>query len=88
MIRRLVTLDEKVRFHARPAAKVVEAAQQYSSTIFLSSDSDMADAKKVFSIMNFVIPDERKMEIVVDGPDEMEAIMAIETVIKNIEWRN
>lgn len=87
MLKKTLILDEAARFHSQPAAMIASAAQRFDSLICFSTDRSIADCKKVISIMNLILPQDRILEIIADGSDEQEAISEIEYIIKHMYWR-
>lgn len=87
MLSKSILLPEEARFHARPAKQIVEIAQKYESMICLSTDTQVADAKSVFSVMRLRQPTTGMMDVVTDGSDEHAAMSDIESVLLNMNWR-
>lgn len=87
MLKKTLILDETARFHSGPASKIAAAAQQFESMICFSTDTSVADCKRVISIMNLILPQDRILEIIAEGSDEQDAISEIEYIIKNMYWR-
>ena len=74
MITRSVTLGQDDFFHARPAARIADAAKTYESVIMVMLGTEIADAKNVFSLMRLSHPKGSYVDILADGPDETTAI--------------
>lgn len=87
MKKKTVVLEKNARFHSMPASKVAFAAQQFTAAICLAAGERMTDCKNVIALMNMAIPENRILEIIADGPDELEAVSEIEYIIKNMYWR-
>lgn len=81
MIERSFILKDEMGLHARPAALLMMKMLQVQSDVSISCNGNMADAKDVMSIMamNTVAGDEVVFRI--DGPDEAEAMEAVESVL-------
>ena len=81
MIERSFILKDEMGLHARPAAILMIKMLQVQSTVQLLCNGNRADGKDVMSIMamNTVAGDEVVFRI--DGPDEAEAMKAVESVL-------
>ncbi|MDL2216437.1 HPr family phosphocarrier protein [Desulfovibrio sp. OttesenSCG-928-M14] len=51
-VERIVFVRDELGLHARPAAKLAEAAQQYSARITLSHEDMTVDAKSILDILS------------------------------------
>lgn len=83
---KIIRLQDSARFHARPASEVAKAASKYQSIIMISADQRIADAKQIFSMMRITVPQDNRIEVTVDGPDESQALEGMEEVFKTINW--
>lgn len=81
MIERSFILKDEMGLHARPAALLMMKMLQVQSDVSISCNGNKADAKDVMSIMamNTVAGDEVVFRI--EGPDETEAMAAVESVL-------
>lgn len=68
--------------HTRPAAKLVEVASKYESTIKIG-DKKMVDGKSILSLMMLAAIKGTQLKLEVDGPDEDQAIDALLDLIKD-----
>ncbi|MFP6816492.1 MAG: HPr family phosphocarrier protein [Pseudomonadales bacterium] len=78
-----VTIVNRLGLHARAAAKFVNLAKTFSSTIGLSKDSEQADGKSIMSVMLLAAPVGTELELSAAGPDEAEAFTALQELIEN-----
>jgi phosphocarrier protein HPr len=78
--RRLVVIDPS-GLHARPAARFVQAAKQFSSRITVSKDDREANAKSTMKIMSLGAKKGEKVFIRAEGDDAEEAVEALATLI-------
>lgn len=83
MIRHPITIINKLGLHARAAAKFVRLASQFSSDVYLVRSSTEINAKSILGVMMLAAAKGTKLELVVDGTDEVEAIAALETLVNN-----
>ena len=77
MISKSVTLSSNDFFHARPAAKIADAAKSYESVLMVMLGTEIADAKNAFSLMRLSHPKGSSVDILADGPDEATAITGV-----------
>ena len=64
--------------HANPIAELVQLACRFDSEIILESDNRRINAKSIMGIMAFNPTEGMSIDIVADGLDEEEAVLAIE----------
>ena len=64
--------------HSNPIAELVQAACQFDSNITLESENRRINAKSIMGIMAFNPSKGMKVNIVTDGDDETEALIAME----------
>ncbi len=76
-----VTIVNRLGLHARAAAKFVNVAKRYSSTIVLSKDTEQADGKSIMSVMLLAAPIGTELLLSVSGSDEVEAFNALRELI-------
>ncbi len=81
MTTKTIKLNPEDFFHARPSTIVCSEAKKYKSVILLSLGMEIADAKEVFSIMRLSRPNGRSLDVMADGPDEKDAVAAIEAAV-------
>jgi phosphotransferase system HPr (HPr) family protein len=76
----------KVGLHARPAALFVQTASQFSSEITvenLSKNSTPMNGKSILGILASEVMQDHQIRITADGPDEEQALTALQTLIEN-----
>ena len=83
MIRKQLTIINKLGLHARAAAKLATLAGRFSSNIELSTESKQVDCKSVMSLMLLAASQGTEINISVTGDDEIKASNAIEELINN-----
>ncbi len=82
MISRTLLLSNELGLHARAASKLARTAAEFRSSVTLSKDAGdlVADAKSILSILLLAAPQGVSLLVEVDGPDESEAMSAIESL--------
>lgn len=83
MIRKQITICNKLGLHARAAAKLIALTSTFGSAIELHKDGKSVDAKSIMSVMLLAASQGTVIEISADGNDEEHAISAIEELINN-----
>lgn len=81
MIRRPITIINKLGLHARAAAKLVATASEYESKVQLSRNGKVVDAKSIMPVMMLAASQGVEIELIAEGPDERQAIQALEFLI-------
>jgi phosphocarrier protein len=82
MMRRSVTIINKLGLHARAAAKFVALASQYASDIKLVKNTAEVNGKSILGVMMLAAAKGTKLELVADGADEEMALDGLEELIK------
>ena len=73
-----VVVSDVSRAHENPIAELVQAACQFDSNIVLANDNRKINAKSIMGIMAFNPTRGMTVNIVADGSDEQEALVAME----------
>ncbi len=84
MLQRTVTIKNKLGLHARAAAKLVNTANRYESTVKLNNGEKSADAKSIMGIMMLAAAQGTKLDLTVDGDDETEALDSVAALIDDL----
>lgn len=86
MIERTVTVVPEDGLHARPASKFVETANEYDSEITVATDGgDPVNAASMLAVTGLGAASGDDVVLTADGPDEKEAIEALEAVLTTPE---
>ena len=83
MRKETVPIINKLGLHARAAAKVVHAANQYDSEIFIGTDDEEVNAKSILGLLTLAATQGTSVQIRTDGQDEKEALSAMVALFKN-----
>lgn len=68
--------------HARPATLLVQAASKFNSDIDLEYKGKSVNLKSIMGVMSLGVGQGSDVTISADGPDESDAIAAIEETMK------
>jgi phosphocarrier protein len=80
MIRRNVTISNKLGLHARASAKLTKLAGGFRCEVFMSRNGRRVNAKSIMGVMMLAAGLGSEVEIETDGEDEaaaMEALVAL-----------
>jgi phosphocarrier protein HPr len=80
MTRKIITIQNKLGLHARPAAMVVSEASRFGSEITLNKDGLEVNAKSIMGVMMLAAEMGSQILIAADGQDEKLAVQALEAL--------
>jgi len=80
MIKKTITVINKLGLHARPAALVVSEASRFGSEIHLNKDGVEVNAKSIMGVMMLAAEMGSQILITAEGHDEEAAIQALEAL--------
>lgn len=83
MIRRNITIINKLGLHARATAKLVATASDYQSTVRICGKGREVDAKNIMQVMMLAASKGTEVELIADGEDEQQAIEALAELIND-----
>jgi len=81
VIKRDVTIINKLGLHARAAAKLVSCASSFDSDIFVARNSQRVNGKSIMGVMMLAASQGVKVTLEADGADEAQAIEALQVLI-------
>ncbi len=81
MIQKEFEIVNAIGLHARPAALFVQIANKFSSEIMVEKGHNKINGKSIMGIMAIGVSKGEKIIISIDGPDEKEAMDAIEDLL-------
>lgn len=77
MIRRKLTIINKLGLHARAATKLAAVAGRYEADIRTGTESPLIDAKSIMPLMLLAASTDTELLFEFNGPDEKAACTAI-----------
>ena len=83
MIQRQVEIINKLGLHARAAAKFVTLASGFESEVQVALKDNQVNGKSIMGIMMLAAAKGTQLDLVVEGPDEHEAIEKLCELITN-----
>ena len=81
MVEREIEIKNKLGLHARAAAKLVHLAARFKSDIKVKKNDEEVDGKSILGILLLAAGRGTTVTLRADGPDEREALDAIEGLI-------
>jgi phosphocarrier protein HPr len=81
MLRREVEIINKLGLHARASARLTQVAGQFESEVWLSRETRRVNAKSIMGVMMLAAAKGSTVAVETNGPDEAEAMRAIEDLI-------
>lgn len=81
MTRRDTVVPNALGLHARAAAKFVHVATRFESRIRVRRDGRTVDGKSIMGVLLLAAGRGVSIEISADGPDEVEAVDALATLV-------
>jgi phosphocarrier protein HPr len=78
MIKKNVTISNKLGLHARASAKLTALASKYQSGVWIARNGRRVNAKSIMGVMMLAAGIGSVVELETDGADEGDAMAAIE----------
>ena len=78
MIKRSITITNKLGLHARASAKLTQAASQFKSAVWIARNGRRVNAKSIMGVMMLAAGMGSTIELETDGADEADAMAALE----------
>ena len=78
MIKRSVTITNKLGLHARASAKLTQAASQFKSAVWIARNGRRVNAKSIMGVMMLAAGLGSTVELETEGEDEEAAMAAVE----------
>ena len=82
MVERMVTIRNRAGMHARPAALLVKTASGFVSQIFIEKDSERVNGKSIMGVITLGATYNTPLKIIAEGPDEAQAVDAIQKLFE------
>jgi len=83
LVERDITITNKLGLHARPSAQLVKTASIFKAEVSITRDELTVNGKSIMGVMMLAAEKGSVLRFRTDGPDEKEAMDAIEQVIKS-----
>ena len=83
MLQREVEIINKLGLHARASAKLTQVAGRFGADVWLTRNGRRVNAKSIMGVMMLAAAKGSTVVIETDGPDEAQALEAVEQLIAN-----
>ena len=83
MVKKTLTIENKLGLHARAAAEFVKQASRFTSSIQVACNGQIADGKSIMSIMMLAAVRGTGIDLTIDGEDELDAMAALEALVSD-----
>ena len=78
---RIVTIQNSVGLHARPATFFIQKANSYKSTLWVEKGDRRVNAKSLLGVLSLGIVKGAEITLIADGVDEDEALAGLAALI-------
>ena len=68
--------------HTKAASEIIKASTQFKSNIFLEYEGRLINAKSIVGLLAATIPEGSVVKVSANGPDEMDAVKRLVTIIE------
>ena len=78
--KRVLTVENKMGIHARPAAMIVRVANKYDAEVYVERDGELVNGKSIMGLMMLAAGQGSKLKFIASGSgagqllDEMDAL--------------
>jgi phosphocarrier protein len=83
MVSKKVIVKNESGLHARPASTLVKTASKFKSDFFIKMYGYKVNGKSILGVMTLAAESGAEMELVLDGPDEEQALRTISELFEN-----
>jgi phosphotransferase system HPr (HPr) family protein len=83
MVEREVIIRNRTGLHARPAAVIVQKANEFRSDIFLQRDEDRVNAKSIMGVLMLAAGKGTRIKVIAMGEDENEAVEELSRLLQS-----
>ena len=81
MIKRPITITNKLGLHARASAKLTQTASKFESSVFIGRNGRRVNAKSIMGVMMLAAGKGSRVVIEADGEDAESALAAVVRLI-------
>ena len=78
MLKRTITISNKLGLHARASAKLTQMASRFESGVWIARNGRRVNAKSIMGVMMLAAGLGSTVELETEGPDEAEALDSLE----------
>ena len=81
MLKRTITISNKLGLHARASAKLTQTAARFQSGIWIARNGRRVNAKSIMGVMMLAAESGSTLKIRADGEDEDRAVSALADLV-------
>ena len=70
MVKKRITVENKLGLHARPCAMLVKTASKYRSDLMIKKDNIEVNGKSIMGVMMLAAEYKSELELIANGVDE------------------
>ncbi|MDR1863447.1 MAG: HPr family phosphocarrier protein [Treponema sp.] len=85
MTEKTITITNRAGIHARPAAMIVQATKDFSSSLYFEKDGDRINAKSIMGILTLGASYGTELKIIAEGENRDDETKAVETLVRLFE---
>lgn len=78
-----IDIINKLGLHARASAKLTQTAAQFQSQVFIAKGGKRVNAKSIMGVMMLAAGKGSRVELEVEGADEVDAMAALTALIND-----
>jgi len=78
MIKKTITISNRLGLHARASAKLTQVASKFQSSVWIARGARRVNAKSIMGVMMLAAGLGSTVELETDGADESDAMAALE----------
>lgn len=83
VVKKELLIVNRLGLHARAAAQLVKAANQFSSEIIIEKDDEQVNAKSIMGILMLAAVCGSRITVSIDGEDAEDAMSTIEEMVND-----
>ena len=83
MVSKEVVIKNRAGIHARPAALIVQTANEFDCQIYLEKEDTRINSKSIMGIITLGAAFNSRLLVVAEGKDEEDAVEAIARLFEN-----
>jgi len=83
MVEKEIVIKNKSGLHARPAAVIVQKANEFQCDIFFEKDEDRVNAKSIMGVMMLAASQGTRIKIIAEGDGESDAVATISALLES-----
>jgi phosphocarrier protein HPr len=83
VVEKLLTVRNRAGIHARPAALIAQTANKFASEVLMEKDGTVVNAKSIMGVITMAAGYNTTLTVKANGPDEKEAVEALNTLFEN-----